>query len=121
MKKVKMLGSVGVVMVILVSVMFLTPPAKVQAQILPIEGRSYDVSKSLRDTLESFIGKNIYIQLRSGTTYRGFLKAVGKKFIHLEKIANKDYFDALIRIDDISAIEVQFRAPGGEDPYAPKK
>lgn len=109
MKRTKMLGSVGVVLAILFSTMFLTPPTKVEAQVVALEGVKFEVFQSMRDNLEMFIGKNVYVTLRSGKTYQGYLKSTGDHFIHLEKIASKDFFDALIRMEDISAIEVQFR------------
>ena len=110
MNRVRMLGSVGVVLAMVLSAAFLTLPMKVEAQAVALEGVSFDVSKSLKDNLDSHIGKNIYINLRSGKTYQGIIKSVGKKFIHLEKMAGREFFDALINIEDISAVELQFRA-----------
>jgi small nuclear ribonucleoprotein (snRNP)-like protein len=55
------------------------------------------------------IGKEVFISLRSGKTYQGRIKAVGDHFLHLERIAGKDFYDALIRIEDISAVEAKFR------------
>ena len=109
MKKRRMLNSVGVVLVILFSTMFLTLPMKVEAQVVASEGVKFEVFASLKDNLQMSVGKNIYIDLRSGKTFQGILKTVGDHFIHLEKIAGKDFFDALNRIEDISAIEIQFR------------
>jgi ferredoxin-fold anticodon binding domain-containing protein len=63
----------------------------------------------MKDNLKMFIGKNVYVTLRSGKIYQGYLKSVGDHLIHLEKIAGKDFFDALIRLEDISAFEAQFR------------
>jgi len=37
------------------------------------------------------------------------VKNVGNHFIHLEKLDGKDYFDALIRIENICSVEAQFR------------
>jgi hypothetical protein len=70
---------------------------------------SYNVAASLKDNLSTLAGKDIYVSLRSGKVYQGYVKAVGDHFVHLEKLAGKDFFDALIRMDDISAIEVKFR------------
>ncbi len=109
MKKVKKVGSVGLVLVILFSAMFVTSSAKAVAQVVAQEGVKFEVSQSMRDNLKTFIGKNLYISLKSGKTYQGILKSVGDHLIHLEKVSERNFFDALIRIDDISAIEVQFR------------
>ena len=47
--------------------------------------------------------------LDSGKTLAGLVKGVGNHLIHLEKLDGKDYFDALILIEHISAIDVKFR------------
>ena len=40
---------------------------------------------------------------------RGYVKTVGDQAVHLEKLAGRDFYDGLICIDDISAIEAKFR------------
>jgi hypothetical protein len=37
------------------------------------------------------------------------VKGVGDHLVHLEKLAGKEHFDALIRIDRIDAIDARFR------------
>ena len=37
------------------------------------------------------------------------VKAVGDQMVHLEKLERKDFFDALIRMDEIAAIDTKFR------------
>lgn len=111
MKKVKMPTSVGIILAILFSVTFLTHPveAEAKAKVLAIEGMSYNLSASLGDNLKALIGKKVYVTLDSGKTLAGFVKEVGNHLIHLEKLDGKDFFDALIRIEDIGAIEAKFR------------
>ncbi len=109
MRKATMFGLVGVALAILVSVALITFPEKAAAETKAIEGVKYEVSQSLNDNLKPFVGKMVYVNLRSGKTYQGSLKAVGDHWIHLEKLAERNFYDALIRIDDISAIETQFR------------
>jgi hypothetical protein len=111
MKKVKMLSSVGVMVAIVLSVTVLTLPteAEAQAKVVAIEGMKYNVNASLQDNLKSLIGKKAYVTLGSGASFAGLVKEVGGHFIHLEKLDGKDFFDALIRIEDISAIHAKFR------------
>jgi small nuclear ribonucleoprotein (snRNP)-like protein len=109
MKKKRILSPVGCVLFLLFSVSFVTLPTEAEAQAVASEGVQFDVSDSLRGNLKTLIGEDVSVNLRSGTTYRGFVKSVGDHFIHLEKIAHRDFFDALIRMEDIAAIEVQFR------------
>jgi small nuclear ribonucleoprotein (snRNP)-like protein len=63
----------------------------------------------LTDNLKSLIGKKISVTLDSGKTFTGFVKAVGEHLLHLEKLDGKEYFDALLRIENISAIDTRIR------------
>jgi len=74
-----------------------------------VEEISYDVHSFLADNLRSLIGKKVYVALDSGNTFAGFVKEVGSDLIHLEKLDGKDYFDALIKIESINAIDTRFR------------
>jgi hypothetical protein len=51
----------------------------------------------------------VTVSIVSGKTLTGVVKKVGIHLVHLEKLEGKDYFDALIRIENISAIEARFR------------
>jgi len=95
---------------LLVSVMFFAGAAGAEGKkASPVEGAAFDTSFTLKDNLKTFIGKDVYVHLRSGKTLQGHVKSVGDHFLHLEKLAGKDFYDALVRIDDISAIEARFR------------
>jgi len=111
MRKVKMLGLVGIMLAMVVSVVVLTVPleAEAKAEVAAIEGMKYHVGASLQDNLKSLVGKKVYVTLDSGNTLAGFVKEVGNHFVHLEKLDGKEFFDALIRIEDISAIDTKFR------------
>ncbi|MEJ2170825.1 MAG: hypothetical protein P8X90_35485 [Desulfobacterales bacterium] len=75
----------------------------------PVKGAKFDTSFSLADNLKMYVGKNIIVHLKSGKSFQGFVKAVGTNTVHLEKLTGKDFYDALIRIDQIAAIEAKFR------------
>jgi len=90
--------------------MLLALPSELAArEPTPIAGSSFDVSGKMEDTLKSLTGKRVYMSLRSGAIYVGLVKAVGDHFVHIEKIQATDFYGALIRMEDISAIELQFR------------
>jgi hypothetical protein len=74
-----------------------------------VDGAVFNVSQSLNDNLKFFTGKDVVIHLRSGKSFQGYVKSVGDHFVHLEKLAGKDFYDALIRIEDISSMEARFR------------
>ncbi len=82
---------------------------KAKAKVVAIEGVSYNVNSSMSDNLKALIGKKVYITLGSGKTLAGLVKEVGDHLIHLEKLEGKEFFDALIRIEDIEDIDTRFR------------
>jgi hypothetical protein len=111
MKGMKIMGLVGstVALVFCVAVITLPATAMAGAKVAAIEGMAYNVGASLQDNLKSLVGKKVYVTLDSGKTFAGIVKEVGNNFVHLEKLDGKDFFDALIRIEDISAVDAKFR------------
>jgi len=107
----KMVVSVGLAVTIMFcTVIFMLPKeTEAGAKVVAIEGVSYNVNSSMEDNLKSLIGKKIYVSLDSGTTFAGYVKEVGNHLLHLEKLDGKDYFDALLRIENIKAIDTRFR------------
>lgn len=106
--KGKMIATV-VAAVMLFAFCLVFPGISVAKSPAPIAGLGFNVGISMQENLKSLVGKDVYVHLRSGDTLQGYVKAVGDVQIHLEKLAGKDFYDALIRLDDISAIEVKFR------------
>jgi hypothetical protein len=74
-----------------------------------LEGVRFDTAASLADNLKIFAGKDVIIHLRSGKTLQGYVRSVGNGLLHLEKLAARDFYDALVRMEDISAMETKFR------------
>ncbi|MBI5579264.1 MAG: hypothetical protein HY895_08940 [Deltaproteobacteria bacterium] len=101
--------------VVMITLYWVTPlffDAKVQAQqkkVTSLEGVNFDTGASLADNIKAFVGKDVFVHLRSGKTIQGYVKSVGNGLLHMEKLAGKDFYDALIRIEDITAIEGKFR------------
>ena len=108
MKRTNKICLTAIIVTMLFSLLF--PGLYAEAKsIEPIEGAKFDISVSMKDNLKLFVGKDVSIHLRSGRTFQGYVKAVGNDFVHLEKIAGRDFYDAFIRIEDISAFEAKFR------------
>lgn len=74
-----------------------------------VDGAGYRVDDSMAENLRSHAGKKVTVILESGTVMVGQVKDVGKKLLYLEKLEGKEYFDALIRIDEVVAIDTRFR------------
>lgn len=73
---------------------------------------AFSTSASMTDNLKGLSGKRVTLYLVGGTTLTGTIKAVGNHFVHLEKLDGKDYFDALVTVDRINAIDTRVRMPG---------
>lgn len=78
-------------------------------KVTTLEGVQFDTTHTMADNLKVYVGKDVTVNLRSGKTLQGYVKSVGSGLAHIEKLAGKDFYDALIRIEEISAIEVKFR------------
>jgi small nuclear ribonucleoprotein (snRNP)-like protein len=63
----------------------------------------------LTDNLIAMKGKTVSVSLSSGQTMTGVVKDVQNNLLHLEKLSQKEFYDALIRLDQINAIEVRAR------------
>jgi small nuclear ribonucleoprotein (snRNP)-like protein len=109
--KTKMKCSIGTILAafIMFSAAFSALPSEVNAKTAAIEGVSYNVDADLLDNFKLFIGKKVNVTLESGKTLSGIVKKVGAHLIHLEKLDGKEFYDALIRIEDVSAIDTRFR------------
>jgi hypothetical protein len=92
------------------ALIFVNYPVTAQARSLSnVKDASFSVSATIRENLNNYMGREVVIYLSSGKSFQGYVKNVGDDLIHLEKIAGKDFYDALIRIENITAIEAKFR------------
>jgi len=109
MKRVRRVKIGGMLAAVLLFSLLAGGPVAAKSKVVELKDARYNVNFSLTDNLKGFMGKKVFIHLRSGETLAGFVKAVGNHLVHLEKLERKDYFDALIRLEDISAIDTRFR------------
>ena len=68
-----------------------------------------NVGIPLSENLEALKGKTVTVTLSSGQAVSGVVKDVKNGLLHLEKLSQKDFFDAVIVVDKISAVEVRVR------------
>ena len=111
MKRSTQVSLLAALAVMLFAGLLVTYPAAAQTRAATaVEGAKFDTGSSIKDNLKIYIGKDMVIHLRSGKSIQGYVKTVGDHLIHLEKLASgRDFYDALIRIEDIIAIEARFR------------
>ena len=53
--------------------------------------------------------KPVVALLKNGTSYRATIGSVGDHFVVLTQPAQKEFFDVLVAIDEIAALEVRAR------------
>ena len=61
------------------------------------------------DVLRARVGKPVTLVLRSGKEYGGTIGEVRAQTVVLKSLSGKEFYDALIRLDDVSAIEIRNR------------
>jgi hypothetical protein len=72
-------------------------------------GPQFNVNSSLFSNLSLFKGKTVTITLGSGQTMTGVVKDVTGAMLHLEKLSGKEFYDAIIPVDRIAAVEARVR------------
>lgn len=68
-----------------------------------------NVNTSIADNLAALKGKSVTITLSPGQTITGIVSDVKGNLLHLTKISQKEFYDALVVIDRICAIETRVR------------
>ena len=55
------------------------------------------------------VGKRISVRTESGDTIDGTIARVGEHNVHIAKIAGKDFYDAIVRVDKIESFTFKAR------------
>ncbi len=84
-------------------------PGGAMAEVVEVEGAKFNLKLSMDENLQSHKGKTVTVVLSSGKELTGRVKAVERDFLHLEALAGKEFYDALIRIDHITAVIAKLR------------
>lgn len=63
----------------------------------------------VNEVLRARVGKPATLVLRSGKEYGGTVAEVRGQTVVLKSLSGKEFYDALIRLDDVSAIEIRNR------------
>jgi len=66
-------------------------------------------SATVRDILSERTGKRTTLRMQSGEDIEGTIVLVGNGLVHVSKLAGKDFSDAVISIDRISAVIMKVR------------
>ncbi len=68
-----------------------------------------NVNTSMQDNLTALKGKTVTVNISTGQAITGTVSDVKGNLLHLSKISQKEFYDALVLIDHISAIETRVR------------
>jgi small nuclear ribonucleoprotein (snRNP)-like protein len=99
----------GFILMTLLMVNLLVTLQTAQAVAGPKEFTQLNAAIALADNLIALQGKTVAVSLSSGQTVMGVVKEVQNNLLYLEKLNQKEFYDALIRVDQIIAIEVKAR------------
>ncbi len=62
---------------------------------------------TIRDILSAQAGKRVAVRLDSGEEIEGTIVTVGDGLVHIAKLSGKDFYDAILRINRISAVRIR--------------
>ena len=66
-------------------------------------------SDTMRDVLSQYTGKKVALRIESGDEIEGTVTMVGNSLLHISKLSGKEFYDAVISIDKISAVRMRMR------------
>lgn len=75
------------------------------------EEKKYDLNPAsgIKDILKEHTGKRVYVRMESGEEMLGIVSKGGDHLVQISEVAGRDFYDAAIRIDRISAVIFKVR------------
>jgi len=64
----------------------------------------------MREVLAEYSGKLVALRLESGEEIEGTVTLVGNSLVHISKLTGKEFYDAIVSIDKISAVRMRTRS-----------
>jgi hypothetical protein len=65
--------------------------------------------EGIRVNLEKFLGERVTINLIGGGELQGVVSRVGATTLYVTELTGKEFFDAVVRLDHVSAVTVKMR------------
>jgi hypothetical protein len=66
-------------------------------------------NQPIRDNLKQRIGGRVLLRLVSGEEIGGTVVQVGEHAVHVSGLTGRDFYDAVIRLDQVSAVIIRVR------------
>lgn len=63
----------------------------------------------IADVLKARVGKPVTLGLRSGKDVGGTVAEVRNDAVVLTRLQGRDFYDAIVRLDDVSTVELRLR------------
>lgn len=92
--------------VFLAAVILLTSGIAISADEQKFELKS---SAGMHEFLAENVGKRVALRLDSGDEIEGTVTQVGKSLVHVSRLSGKEFYDAVISIDRVSAVRMRVR------------
>ncbi len=106
-EEVKIMKVKGIVhaIALMVGLMVISGP------IASAEEVKYDLkpAATMKALLADSIGKRVVLRLESSEEMEGTVAMVGDNLVHISKLSRRDFFDAFVSIDRISAVIIRVR------------
>ena len=96
----------GALAVVVLIAVLLLPPSSASPQDAKLEVKSGDVVKTV---LDRQVGKRVSVVLTTGPELTGVVTAVGDHVVHLSELSGREFFDAVVSLDRISAVVIRAR------------
>ena len=73
--------------------------------------KSYELrsAATVKDILSENIGKRVAVRMDGGENLEGTVHKVGDGLVHISKLSGRDFYDATVRIDRITAVIFKVR------------
>lgn len=83
----------------------------ISAPIVAAEEVKYDLKSTttMKGLLTDAIGKRVILRLESSEEIEGTVSVVGEHLAQISKLSKRDFFDAFVGIDRISAVIIRAR------------
>jgi hypothetical protein len=65
---------------------------------------------TVKSVLERQVGKRVSLVLTTGPELTGTIAGVGDQVVHLSQLGGREFFDAVVSLDRISAVVVRTRS-----------
>ena len=97
----------GAVVVVALAVASSLPLSAAYAQDAKLEVRGTD---TVRSVLERQVGQRVSVVLTTGPELAGVVTTVGDKVVHLSALTGREFFDAVVSLEQIGAVIIRTRA-----------